>query len=163
MSDNTPTLNETLRDRILSEREKGNIVFWGLPGELMSAKIDDFVKQPAEGILYDLNRLEEICLTFLQDPKWVNDFAVALTIRKLKDELAATTQTIERQLSELRKPGHIWVPLADLEKIARGPLMPLPDPEAHSWRTYGLRAHGGLSNCMRIASEMLAAAKEGKE
>ena len=80
---------EALRDRILAERKNGNVVFWGLPGQLMTAKLDDFIKQPAEGILYDLNRLEEISLTLFGDPKWVNDFAVALTIRKLKDELEA--------------------------------------------------------------------------
>lgn len=77
---------ERLRDRILSERDKGNIVFWGLPGQLMTASLEDFVKQPAEGMLYDLNRLEEIALTFITDKKWVNDFAVAMTIRKLVEQ-----------------------------------------------------------------------------
>ena len=88
---------EALRDRIVAERKNGNIVFWGLPGQLMTAKLDDFIKQPAEGILYDLNRLEEISMTFLSDPKWVNDFAVALTIRKLKDELDATHARAKRR------------------------------------------------------------------
>ena len=72
-----------LKDKILAERAAGNIVFWGAPGELMTAKLDDFIKQPVDGMLYDLNRLEEVTLTFLDDPKWVNDFAVALVIRKL--------------------------------------------------------------------------------
>ena len=78
---------DKLRDLILSERDKGNIVFRGLPDQLMTAPLDEFVEQPAEGMLYDLNRLEEISLTFLKDPKWVNDFAVALVIRKLTDRL----------------------------------------------------------------------------
>ena len=77
---------EGLRDKILAEREKGNIVFWGLPGRLMGAKLNEFVEQPAEGMLYDLNRLEEISMSFIDDPKWVNDFAVALTIRKLVEQ-----------------------------------------------------------------------------
>lgn len=77
---------EELKERILAERKKGNIVFWGLPGELMSAKLDEFVEQPAEGMLYDLNRLEEISLTFIHEPKWVNDFAVAMVIRKLAEQ-----------------------------------------------------------------------------
>ena len=81
----TPEI-EQLRDKILKERDAGNIVFGGLPGDLMTASLDDFIKQPADGILYDLNRLEEISLTFLGDPKWVNDFAVALTIRKIMAE-----------------------------------------------------------------------------
>ena len=60
---------DKLRDLILSERDKGNIVFRGLPDQLMTAPLDEFVEQPAEGMLYDLNRLEEISLTFLKDPK----------------------------------------------------------------------------------------------
>ena len=77
---------EKLRAYILSERGKGNIVFHGLPGELMAAELGKFVEQPVEGMLYDLNREEEISLTFLDDPKWVNDFAVALVIRKLVEQ-----------------------------------------------------------------------------
>lgn len=89
MSTKAPTqkdLRDNLRDKILAERDKGNIMFWGLPNQLMTANLEDFVEQPAEGILYDLNRLEEICLTFIKDRKWVNDFAVALTIRKLVEQ-----------------------------------------------------------------------------
>lgn len=73
---------EEVRDRILAERDKGNLVFWALD-ELACAPIAEFVEQPAEGILYDLNRSEEISLSFINERKWVNDFAVALTIRKL--------------------------------------------------------------------------------
>lgn len=75
--------HEDIRERVLSERDRGHIVFRGLPGSFMGAKLDDFVEQPADGILYDLNRDEATVLTFIHDPKWVNDFAVALTIRKL--------------------------------------------------------------------------------
>ena len=97
-----PTKAQTaLKDRILSEREKGNVVFWGLPGKLMGAKLDDIVRQPAEGLLYDLNRLEEISMTFISDPKWVNDFAVALTIRKLVEQ----RDTAERELTAERERG----------------------------------------------------------
>jgi hypothetical protein len=87
---------EKLRDRILAERKAGNVVVWGFPGELRCMPIDDFVQQPADGMLYDLNRLEEISLTFLDDPKWVNDFAVALTIRKLIEQ----RNSAERQRDE---------------------------------------------------------------
>ena len=71
-----------IRDRVLSERDKGNVVFLGLEG-LMSVPLEEFIKQPADGILYDLNLLEEVVLTFIAERKWVNDFAVALVIRKL--------------------------------------------------------------------------------
>ena len=77
---------EEVRERILAERAKGNVVFMGLEG-MMSAPLEEFIKQPADGILYDLNRLEEVCLTYIDERKWVNDFAVALVIRKLKAQV----------------------------------------------------------------------------
>ena len=79
-----------LCDRILAEHKAGNIVHWGLPGQLMTVHLEEFIKQPVDGILYDLNRSEEISMTFLKDPKWVNDFAVAKVIRKLYAELQTT-------------------------------------------------------------------------
>lgn len=77
---------EELRDLVLAERKNGNVVCYVLPGQLMVTPLDQFVEQPADGLLYDLNRGEEVSLTFLGDPKWVNDFAVALTIRKLMQQ-----------------------------------------------------------------------------
>ena len=97
----TPTAaQKKLQERILAERDKGNVVFWGLPGELMTASLTDFINQPAEGMLYDLNRLEEISLTFLADKKWVNDFAVALVIRKLDSELREAQKRIKILLND---------------------------------------------------------------
>lgn len=77
---------EKFRDTILAEAAKGNIVFMA-DGEPMIANLDEFIKQPTEGILYDLNRSREVVLTFIDDPKWVNDYAVALVIERLKAEL----------------------------------------------------------------------------
>ena len=44
----------------------------------------DFIKQPTDGMLYDLNRDEATVLTFLPDTKWINDYAVVKVIRELK-------------------------------------------------------------------------------
>ncbi len=80
---------KTTKDLVLEGRDEGNVVFLQHGGDdfaVMSAPIEEFIQQPADGILYDLNRLEEIALTYMDDPKWVNDFAVALTIRALKEE-----------------------------------------------------------------------------
>ncbi len=77
---------------VLAEQEKGNLVFQALPGQFCMAPIDQFVEQTVDGILYDLNRSEEVVMQFLDVPKWVNDYAVALTIRKLvqqRDEARA--------------------------------------------------------------------------
>jgi hypothetical protein len=66
---------EDLKKRILEEDEKGNIVIY-TPDGLMLTKLDDLMQQPLEAILYDLNRNETVIMTFLDDPKWVNDFAL---------------------------------------------------------------------------------------
>jgi hypothetical protein len=80
--------NQNLRDRILAEAQKGHIVFIGIEGPMV-ANLEEFVKQPVDGILYDLNRSPEVVLTFIDDSKWVNDYAVSLVIKKLKGGLVA--------------------------------------------------------------------------
>ena len=75
-----------IRDLVLAKEAQGDIVFATIDG-LRSIKLDDFIRQPADGILYDLNRSREVVLTFIDDPKWVNDFAVCLVITKLKSEI----------------------------------------------------------------------------
>ena len=105
---------EQLRDKILAERDAGNIVFWGLPHELATAKLDDFIKQPVDGILYDLNRTEEICLTFLAGTKWVNDFAVALVIRKLHAKLRECKPVLVARREALREEAGDWDEAGDL-------------------------------------------------
>mgnify|MGYP007100094469 CR=1 FL=1 len=73
-----------IKDLILAEYAKGNIVFAGIEG-LQIANLNEFIKQPAEGILYDLNRNEATVLTLIENnPKWINDYAVAKTITALK-------------------------------------------------------------------------------
>ena len=57
-----------------------------LPGQIGTISLDDFVRQPADGILWDLNRDEACALSNAPDIRWVNDFAVALTIRKLVEQ-----------------------------------------------------------------------------
>lgn len=71
---------------VLKESQDGNIVVACFDG-LQKMKLDDFIKQPIEGMLYDLNRDESVVLTFINDPKWINDFAVAKVIRALKQRI----------------------------------------------------------------------------
>jgi hypothetical protein len=72
-----------IKDKILKECENDNIVVAGIEG-LQVMPLKEFIKQPVDGMLYDLNRGETVVLTFIDDPKWVNDFAVCRTIRALK-------------------------------------------------------------------------------
>ena len=72
-----------LKDRILFEAERGNVVINTIE-YLAVVPLDKIIEQPTEGLLYDLNRDKATILTFVNDEKWINDFAVALVIEKLK-------------------------------------------------------------------------------
>ena len=66
---------ESIKDKVLSEWNKGNLVYADIEG-LKSIKFEDFIQQPLDGMLYDINRNLAAILTFIDDPKWVNDFAL---------------------------------------------------------------------------------------
>jgi len=77
---------ENYRDTVLKEYEKGNIVVLGF-GDVDVYNLKKFIEQPVEDILYDLNRGEEVILTFIKDQKWVNDYASTKVIRALKNKI----------------------------------------------------------------------------
>ena len=78
---------ESIKEIVLNQYENGNIVVAGIEG-LQAMSIKEFIKQDAEFILYDLNRSEAVVLNFIDDPKWVNDYAVAKVIRALKERIS---------------------------------------------------------------------------
>ena len=76
---------------IQNEEKNGNIVF-ASDGGIMSVSIEDFIKQTAEDILYDLNRDPVTTITMadsnsVMGQRWVNDYAVAVVITALKAEI----------------------------------------------------------------------------
>lgn len=75
-----------LKDEILKENKKGNIIVLGHE-ELQIIPLKEFIKQDVEGMLYDLNRTEAVILTFIDDKKWINDYAVTQTIKALKNRI----------------------------------------------------------------------------
>ena len=88
---------ESVKNKVIQEGNKGNIVV--IVDELMIAyKLSEFIKQPTDGILWDLNRGEATVLTFIDDPKWINDYAACKVIRALKErisELEAVSVKVE--------------------------------------------------------------------
>lgn len=78
---------ESIKELVLNQYKNGNIVVAGIEG-LQTMPIKEFIKQDAESMLYALNRSEVVALTFIDDPKWVNDYAVAKTIRALKERIS---------------------------------------------------------------------------
>lgn len=91
---------DAIKDIVLSEAKKGNIVVSGYEG-LQTGSLSGIVKQPVEGILYDINRGEEVILTFIDDPKWVNDYACAQVIRELKKQLDKANEHLEMEMNLL--------------------------------------------------------------
>ena len=86
-----------MKDKILKEYEKGNIVIIGSEG-LQGIPINEFIKQPIDGMLYDLNRNEAVVLTFIDDPRWVNDYAVCKTIRALGKRIEELEQKVQKKI-----------------------------------------------------------------
>lgn len=74
---------EELKNLVLQKEKEGKVALM-TPEGLLSANLEVFIKQPTEGLLYDLNRDKATVLT-LMDKKWVNDYAVGLVIAKLKE------------------------------------------------------------------------------
>ena len=77
---------EEIRNLILSEHKKGNICFKTLEG-IAVANLEAFSKQPLPDILYDLNRNETTILSFIDDPKWVNDYAMMRLLEYYRNRL----------------------------------------------------------------------------
>lgn len=91
---------EEIKSKILEEYKQGNIILMTFDG-LKVGKLEDFIKQPTELMLYDLNRDEATVLTFINDPKWVNDYAVSKVIKALKNR-------VEELEGKLR-----WIPISE--------------------------------------------------
>ena len=66
---------EDLKNMVLDDWKDGYVVFASIEG-LHKQKLEDFTQQPLDGMLYDINRNAATILTFIDDPKWVNDFAL---------------------------------------------------------------------------------------
>lgn len=78
-------------EKISNHRHKGEIVIMTIDG-IRVARIEDIIKQPVEGLLYDLNRDDATLGTLFRtsgDPKYINDIAmvniVKYLMKKLKD------------------------------------------------------------------------------
>lgn len=90
----------------IKEKEKeGKITFMTIEG-LMSCPLTDFIKQPAMGVLYDLNRdkLTTITLATEDNLRWINDYAVAVLIEyliKLVNDITDERNEYKKKCEEL--------------------------------------------------------------
>lgn len=86
---------KSIKDFILDEYRNGCIVI-NTPGGVISQRLDDFFHQPIEGILYDLNRDFATILANIEDPKWINDYALSKVVVELKRRLDEKDKELER-------------------------------------------------------------------
>jgi hypothetical protein len=93
---------EELKDYILKQAGLNAVVIMTIEG-IQTIDLDAFIKQPAEGILYDLNRDPVTVLTFLENPKWINDYACGLVITKLKNKLKETIKKKNKQIARWKR------------------------------------------------------------
>lgn len=96
-----------LKDYVLQKKKEGKIVLRTFDG-FGEANLEDFLTQPAEGILYDLNRDGATTLTFLDDPKWTNDFAVGLVITELKMYYDAYMKLVDTLKKKGKDINELW-------------------------------------------------------
>ena len=78
---------EETKEFILKKRKEGKVCVMTIEG-LGVIDVEEFIKQPADGILYDLNRDTLTTLTVMPEKRWINDIAVAMTITALKKRIA---------------------------------------------------------------------------
>ena len=84
---NKETFEQTL-DVIRSQEKCGNITIETIEG-LAVIPLDDIVNWEADSLLYDLNRDKSTTISLGRDgmERWINDYAVAVVIEYLFNEL----------------------------------------------------------------------------
>lgn len=84
---NKETFEQTL-DLIRGQEKCGNITIETIEG-LAVIPLDDIVSWEADSLLYDLNRDKATTITLGRDgmERWINDYAVAVVIDYLLNEL----------------------------------------------------------------------------
>lgn len=86
-------MEKDIKEIVLNAGKEGKVVINTVEGPCI-VSLEELVEQPIGGLLYDLNRSEEIVLAFMDDPKWINDFACAQVIRYLKKKLEDTKEKL---------------------------------------------------------------------
>lgn len=97
---------ESLKNLVLKKEKEGKVVLMTIDGHAI-ADLENFIKQPADGILYDLNRDRATVLTCIEDSKWVNDFAAGLVIARLKKKLENAIPAISLLQARLERGEYL--------------------------------------------------------
>ena len=108
-------------EKIRENEKDGMVVFLTLDG-FMSAKLEEFIQQPSEGILYDLNRDKITTITLAEaeviDKRWVNDYAVAVTIKYLHERLTSALAKVTQLEAEVEWLREAMQDALDAEELS---------------------------------------------
>lgn len=85
--------------------QAGKVTFENIEG-LVSASLDEFIKQPADSMLYDLNRDMATCVTFIDKPTWINNFACCVVIKALKKRIEELENELNHE-QDAQAPGNL--------------------------------------------------------
>jgi hypothetical protein len=74
---------------VIKDNEKHGMVTIQTMEGLLSCSLSKLIEQPAEGLLYDLNRDKSTTITLGENgmERWINDYAVAMVIEYLMKEI----------------------------------------------------------------------------
>lgn len=105
---------ENLLDIIREEEQKGNICFKTVyctdEDSLVKTSLKEFVNQPADGILFDLTRSpHNIITTASKNPRWINDYAMALVIQQLQENYEELKTKYDEAIKLLNNQSNINV------------------------------------------------------
>lgn len=99
--------NEELINKILTNQKNNAVIIMTVDG-LMGSSVDDLLNQPAEGVLYDLNRDYASLMALAnkgKNQRWINDMALSFTFTKLYEkynEVIKMTESLEKTIKELK-------------------------------------------------------------
>ena len=92
MQTNSNGYSDELLEKI-QDLQKLHFISYATCDGIMTQDVHTFLKQPIDGILYDLNRDKATTIALAKDEessighRWVNDLAVAFVIAKLKEKI----------------------------------------------------------------------------
>lgn len=121
--------NNELLDKILELEKENKIVFMTIEGA-MTASIESIIKQPVEGLLYDLNRDKAtlMSLSKSKSQRWVNDMAIVNVLKYVLEEnekLHKTIDDLKLEFGEFAKN-----PFKDINNLGGG--KPIPTSKSPS-------------------------------
>ncbi len=96
---------EELIELLNKNTQAGKVTFESIEG-IVSAPLDEFIKQPAEGMLYDLNRDMATCLTFIDRPAWINNYACCVVIKALKKRIEELENKLNNDAEIQKETGN---------------------------------------------------------